>query len=129
MLHRGHPIGAAVKLLDDYTRAREAVFAHFGYKEDWRAFPVEDNTGMSWMLLENQVAWGDLTPEGIKTGQEFCSAIIYTYRHLSQHVWRAAEATMVLADTRTDGNIFLMVFDNQLEITDEALKKLYKEYW
>jgi hypothetical protein len=44
------------------------------------------------------------------------AAEIYTQRFLPKWVYRGAEYTMVCVDTRTDGNKFLMVFDNKKEI-------------
>ena len=35
----------------------------------------------------------------------------------------------MLVDTRTDGNILLMVFDAALECKDEDLKQVYTKHW
>lgn len=120
-----------MKLLDDYFKLQKQIFNHFGYVEDWRRFPIENHTDETWMLFEYSVAYAGVPwePEMIEKGEQHYKGVIYTYRHLKQHVFRAKDETMVLVDTQTDGNIVLMVFSNANECHDKKLKELYRECW
>ncbi len=120
-----------MKILDDYLALQEQIFDYFGYKEDWRVIPLDDQRSRYWILDEGRkVIYSDdpFTRENIEAGTIF-SAEIYTQRHLPKWVYRGPEYTMVCADTHTDGNKFLMVFENAKECTDESLKELYNECW
>lgn len=126
-----------MKLLDDYFDLQSRIFQYFGYVEDWRAIPLDDKCGDYWMIIgaedssDTSVVHSPtpFTEESITEGKEIFGNTLYTQRFLPKWVYRAAEFTMVCVDTHTDGNKFLMVFDNRLECTDESLKALYAEKW
>jgi hypothetical protein len=126
-----------MKLLKKYFDVQKELFDYFGYKEDWKVIPLDDQLGRYWMICgpedENTtaVAYSDkpFTPELIKAGAELYGGNIYTQRFLPKWVYRGKEYTMVAVDTHTDGNKFLMVFENEKECKDDAMKKLYHEHW
>lgn len=83
--------------------------------------PLQDNTEYYWSLKEGEQGSGtvryhenELTKESIEGGETY-SAVIYRQRFLPQWVYRKDDFTMVCADTQTDGNKYLMIFDNQKE--------------
>lgn len=126
----------AKALLKVYFSLQKQIHEHFGYKEDWVAIPLEDSTDSYWMVIENESGGGryvhspvPFNREMIEAGTEIYGGWIYTQRFLPKWVYRAEDCTMVCADTKTDGNKFLMVFDNEKECKDEELKKLYMEHW
>lgn len=49
-------------------------------------------------------------------GMNIYECQIYTQRFLPKWVYRADELTMICVDTQTDGNKFLMIFDNAKEV-------------
>lgn len=118
--------------IDDYFRLREQVFAHVGYVEDWRVFPLDDMRGCWWWADPSEcgeVRWspseealrywmGDHDDEYGPYGNQLYGGDIYTNRHLPKWLYRGPEFTLALVDTHTDGNIFLMVFR-----TDHEVKK------
>lgn len=111
-----------MKLLKDYFALEKQIHDYFGYKEDWVSIPLSDQTDAHWKLNLDAHGGGDvtynvggMTEEGIEDGDYF-SVSIYTQRFLSKWVYRGDEFTMVCADTHTDGNKFLMIFNNKLEI-------------
>ena len=125
-----------MELLTKYFDLQKQIYEYFGYVEDWRAIPLDDKTDAHWMLSQDAtgsgwVAWSEkpLSADVVEAGEEIYSAEIYTQRFLPKWVYRADEYTMVCADTRTDGNKFLMVFANDKECSDKALKELYAECW
>jgi len=116
-----------MKLLDDYIRLQKEILAYFGYKEDWRVFPLCDQRRKDWMVVGDRIVHGPrLDAETIPSGTDHYSGVILTNR---PHRWNGGDYVMLLVDTRTDDNIFLMIFDKSREITDLGLIELYEEHW
>jgi hypothetical protein len=124
-----------MKAMDEYEAARKAVFDYFGYVEQWRVFPIDDQRRQHWMVVggesDGAVVYSPepFTDASLEAGKAIYSGSIYTQRHLDKWVWRGREYTMALVDTQCDGNVVLMVFANALECTDERLKETYRETW
>lgn len=102
-----------MKLLTDYFELQQKVYDHFGYKEDWVVIPLDDHREMFWILNETArfVRYAE-TEEKLLSDGDYYEAEIYTQRFLPKWVYPADDCTMVCADTHTDGNKFLMVFNN-----------------
>lgn len=125
-----------MKLLTDYFALQKQIFEYFGYQEDWKVIPLDDQTEQHWMVILNESGGGayvyspdPFTEESVKAGAAIYGGSIYTQRFLPKWVYRGEEYTMVCADTHTDGNKFLMIFDNSKECTDDKLKQLYADFW
>lgn len=127
-----------MQLLKEYFELQAQIFAHFGYVEDWAIIPLADFTEVYWFIDPTSPDWGEAaggivtyfkelpTVENIDAVDSY-SAEIYTQRHLPKWVYRADGFTMIVIDTRTDGNKFLAVFDNAKEIKDPALREAATE--
>ena len=108
-------------LIDAYFDTNQKIHDAFGYVEDWVCIPIEDNREMFWHLTGegagDEVKYAKTKQDllDVDAGQ-FYSAEIYTQRFLPKWVYRAQGMTMVCADTRTDGNKFLMIFDDSREV-------------
>lgn len=111
-----------MKLLDDYLALREQIFAYFGYVEDWVVIPLDDQRARFWRIEGGEGHGGEVmyadTLEQLDSDGDYYSGSIYTQRFLPKWVYRGAEFTMIAVDTHTDGNKFLMVFDNAKEVRD-----------
>ena len=103
-----------MQILDDYLSLQKQVYEYFGYVEDWRVFPIDDRREYYWRVDSNNVEYGD-APDFSNPDHHY-EDTIYTYRHLSKHVYRGNEFTMVIVDTITDGNKFLAIYDNSKEV-------------
>lgn len=116
--------------LKKYFRLQNEIYDYFGYQEDWVVIPLEDNTADYWYLTGeghgDQVFFSSkpLSPKLILDGENLYCDIIYTQRFLPKWVYRGAEFTMVCADTRTDGNKLLRIFDNRKELVDPTPEQL-----
>ena len=108
-----------MKSIDDYFALQAEIFDYFGYVEDWRAIPLADARDSYWYLTGegagDEVLFADNEEDLHNDEGNNYSAEIYTQRFLPKWVYRGKEFTMVCVDTHTDGNKFLMVFDNEKE--------------
>lgn len=124
-------------IVQSFFDAQNALFKYFGYCPDWRVIPTDDQTGRYWMICgpedkrDTKVIYSDIpfTEKMIEKGEEVYSGTIYTQRHLPKWVYRGTDHTMISVDTHCDGNQVLMIFDNDKECTDQAMKDLYNETW
>lgn len=109
------------------STGEQSILNYFGYENGWQVYPIEYQLDTSWMLNGNTLVYSDepFTTENIEAGS------IYTAdtTNRNQSVWRGEDFTMVLADTRCDNNVLLMIFDNENECTDEELKELCSDCW
>ena len=107
-----------MKQLDDYFALQKQIYDYFGYFEDWRVIPLEDNREHFWRLDgEGPGTVRFAETEALLDDEEmnYYEDDIYTQRHLQKWVYRGKDFTMVCVDTHTDGNQFLRVFDNAKE--------------
>jgi len=130
------PVPSIKTKIKDYFDLADEIHKYFGYKEDWVCIPMDNRMGDYWMVIgEGADGRGryvyspePFTEEIIEGGNVY-SGMIYTQRFLKQWVYRGEELTMVCANTQTDGNKFLMLFENDKECKDDYLKNLYMEKW
>lgn len=129
-------------VMEIYASARAAILAHVGYVEDWCVFPIEDSRDQSWAVDAREREWVRFSPqrEAIahwladpnddygSYGNVVYQNVIYTQRHLPKWVYRGQELTLVVADTRTDGNKFLQIFRNANEVRIGAKEKAPAEH-
>lgn len=124
-------------IVDAFEAAKQAIFAHCGYKEDWRVIPLEDTRDHFWTVDPGEKEWCKHSPkkEGLeywleehedeygKYGDHLYQDEIYTQRHLPKWVYRGKEFTIVCVDTHCDGNQFLRIFRNDHEVKLPAAKR------
>lgn len=125
-----------MELLEQYFDLQKQIYDYFGYAEDWVVIPLQGNTDSYWFVDQEyngqgKVVWSPepLTKESVEAGDKIYSGSIYTQRFLPRWVYRAEKYTMVCVDTHTDGNKFLLIFDNTKECKDKTLKELHEEVW
>ena len=123
--------------LKAYFDQQKQIYDYFGYKEDWVVIPIENRTDDYWMLIGDGDKARDkyvhspepLTEKSVEAGDNIYSGHIYCQRFLPKWVYRGEDYTMICGDTRTDGNKFLMIFDNKKECKEDAIKTLYNNRW
>ncbi len=111
-------------LIDDCFEAIEKVHEYFGYVEDWVKIPLDDARGLFWFVNQIQgfVRFAETKEKLLLGDGEYYENQIYTQRFLPRYVYRVEKHTMICVDTRTDGNKFLQIFDNDKEVTEDMLK-------
>lgn len=130
------PIPSIRTKIEKYFNLADEIHEYFGYKEDWKCIPMNSQLDQYWFITGDGRV-GDkyvhspepLTKESIEAGSNIYSGSIYTQRFLPKWVYRGKEFTLVCADTHTDGNKFLMIFDNNKECKDDKLKEAYIGKW
>jgi hypothetical protein len=102
--------------IDQYKNARKAVFEYFNYVENWRILPIDDARSYFWKLVdeESEVRFAD-TEEQLE--EYYYVNEVYRQRCLKKWVYRGPEYTMIVVDTRADGNQLLQIFSNNKERT------------
>jgi len=120
-----------MKLLKKYFELQEEIHNYFGYVEDWVTIPLDDSTNCYWYLTnetgdvwysENKQSLMDTIKDDFDyetMGDDIYRNSVYTQSFLPKWVYRAEYYTMICVDTEVDGNKYLQVFDNTLEIKGE----------
>lgn len=117
-------------IVNTFYTLRDAIFAHVGYRQDWRILPIEDCRGDFWNVDEHERERVRFSPsrEALEYwlaehddeygphGDVLYENSIYTQRHLPKWVYRGAELTLVVVDTHCDGNQYLQLFRNANEV-------------
>ena len=114
-----------MNMLEEYLNARTKIFKYFGYVEDWVSIPFDFQDDKYWHLTgegsgDEVKFWDELSSVGT---EDTYSNEIYTQRFLPKWVYRGKDYTMVVVDTQVDGNKFLQVFSNKLELTESEINK------
>ena len=121
-----------MKEIDEYFKLQQEIYDLFQYEEQWRVYPLDDRRDVWWSIEGNTVWWSekkenhqqlidqeydydDIPNDDVYSGE------IRGSRHLDKSIYEDAEKkfTMIIVDTNTDFNVFLMIFDN-----DKRLKSI-----
>lgn len=107
--------------INEFETARQKIFDHVGYVEDWVVIPLDFQPNIYWYINgeENngEVCFAETKDDLLDwEAGNYYSHTIYTQRFLPKWVYRGKSYTMIVVDTHTDGNKFLQIFDNDFEI-------------
>lgn len=115
-----------MKILDDYFKLQMDLYNYFGYEEDWKVIPINDERRCYWSLLNGEGSGGSVryaeTKEQLinadidNLDSDYYEDDIYTQRFLPKWVYRGKDYTMICCNPHVDGNFFLRIFDNLKEI-------------
>lgn len=102
-------------LIVKYNAAKQALYDHVGFVEDWVIYAIEDRTEMMWQKDSAEVKYAENLEKFNSDGDYYVDEI-YTQRFYKQWVYRGDELTMIFVDTHTDGNRFFAVYLNDKEV-------------
>jgi hypothetical protein len=124
--------GMSNKLLDNFIEARDALYAHCGFKEDWVTFPINpEPLGSVWRVdretpteANGSVHWAnDEAKLNDEAEGDFYSAELLKHRFFDgKSVFRGADLTLVIGEPHVDGMRWLYVFDSHKEIKEKRRK-------
>lgn len=116
--------------LNKYQEGLQGIYDYFGYKEKCYVFPVDDCTHYYWDIEKYNVVFADdkknmiwdeknnewTYPDDCK--DDFYSHEFYYVNEDEDHknVYEGKDYTMIVVNTRVDGNKFLCIFDNSKRI-------------
>jgi hypothetical protein len=97
-------------VMDSFLTAREAIFKHVGYVENWSVLPIDDSRDEFWAVDKQEREWVKFSPshealtywlakhddEYGPYSEELYQNEIYTQRHLPKWVYRGAELTLIV---------------------------------
>lgn len=104
--------------LDKYYTIQEEIYKYFGYKQKWQVFPIADETDSFWTLRGGEVIYADTKEELLQALKED-NGMCYSDYVDSSEIYRKEDYTMMEADTQSDGNKFLTIFDNTKEVKND----------
>jgi hypothetical protein len=121
--------------IDEYFKLQQVIYDNFGYKEDWRVFPLDDMRGVWWSIQGNTVWWSEKKEnhqklidqeydfDGIPDSDVYSGYIRGNWRleprNLEIYQDADKKSSMIIVDTQTDFNVFLMIFDNSKRLHQE----------
>lgn len=129
--------------IDDYFTLLQEVYDFFGYREDWCTFPIVDHRDDHWDIIKMEKIEGSqdayrgyvIIHDNLMRNEDVLKGLItafpiYTQRFLNKWVYETERYTMILVDTRTDGNKYLAIFDNEKrQHIHENIKEVFKFMW
>ena len=107
-------------LMESFNKAKQALYEHVGFKEDWVVYAIEDRTDMFWFVDVKEEKFVRFAEDENAlysySDGDYYEDEIYTQRFYSKWVYRGKDITMIFVDTHTDGNRFFAIYDNTKEI-------------
>lgn len=107
-----------MKLLDDYRNALLEIYKHISFVEEWRVYPIDDCSEKYWYIKRfDEIVYFDTRQdyESNNESHKYSNDII-NRGVVGKGIFRGELFTGILADTNTDGNKFLSIFDNEKEM-------------
>lgn len=104
------------ELLKNYEDAKNALYDHVGFKEDWVVYPISDCTEYLWSIINKESVRYAKTKEEFFSDGDYYEYYIYAQRFYSKHVYRGKTLTMIFCNPHVDGMIWFNFFDNDKEV-------------
>lgn len=101
-----------MKLLLDYVKSLEAIYAHVGFEPDWVVYPISIRTLYFWNIVDGKIKYAETEEELETESGEYFESDVYTQRFYEKWTYPGENFTMVFEDTHTDGMKYFAIFDN-----------------
>lgn len=112
-----------MNVLENYNKAKKALFTHVGFTERYAVYPVDDSTYMFWDMNEENIFFAP-TKEDLKNQKSlFYISLIFKDTRYDKWVYEGPEFTMVFADNNVGGMKWLQVFDNKKRVKIKLRKQ------
>ena len=109
-----------MELMDGFEKAKQSLYDHVGFMEDWVVYAIDDRTEMFWRTDPEErlsVKYAE-TMEKFNSCGDYYKDEIYTQRFYPKWVYRGEKLTMIFVDTHTDGNKFFAFYYNEKEVNN-----------
>ena len=104
-----------MNLMESYEKAKQDLYDHVGFTEDWVVCPIDDQTHCFWDLKGDSVKFSE-TMEKFNSDGDYYLDEIYTQRFYSKWVYEGEKYTMVFCNPGVDGMKWFRVFDNSKRV-------------
>ncbi len=124
-----------MKEIDEYFKLQQEIYNLFGYKEEWRVYPLDDRRDVWWSIQGNTVWWSkkkenhqqlidqEYDYDGIPDSDVYSGDIRGNWRldPYNLQIYQDADKklSMIIIDTNTDFNVFLTIFDNDKRLQSQ----------
>ena len=105
-------------LVQNYIDAKQAIYDHVGFVEDWVIYSIEEMSEMYWQINESKVKYAT-TLEDLESDGDFYSDEIYAQRFYEKHIYEGQELTMIFCNPHMDGMTYFRLFDNSKRINEQ----------
>lgn len=102
-------------LIENYNKAKQEIYDHVGFEEDWVTCPIDDSTDFLWTVDEISVKYAE-NIDKLQSDDDFYQDDIYTQRFYDKWVYRGEDITMIFCNPHVDGMKYFRIFDNLKEI-------------
>ena len=101
-------------IVDNFFKAKQAIYNHVGFKEDFVFYPLDDCREMYWTVDDESVFYSE-NKENLESDECYQDEI-YTQRFYNKWVYRGEKYTMIFCHPHVDGMKYFRIFDNDLEV-------------
>lgn len=101
-----------MELMENYNKAKQELYDHVGFKEDWVVCPIDDCTDKYWDVQGLTVKYADSREEFESESGNYYEDELYTQRFYKKWVYEGKDLTMVFCNPGVDGVQWFRVFDN-----------------
>jgi hypothetical protein len=101
-----------------YEEAKQALYDHVGFKEDWVVYPINDSTDMYWKIIKDEVLYAESEVVVVEETGEHYVDVIDKQRYYKKWVYEGEELTMIFCNPHIDGMRWFRIFDNEKRIYD-----------
>jgi hypothetical protein len=105
-----------MNIIDKYREAKQELYDHVGFTEDWVVCPIEDNTEMFWNVDGDVVKYADNEEDFYDEDGQYYEDDIYTQRFYKKWVYKGNDFTMIFCDPHVDGVKWFRFFDNKKKL-------------
>lgn len=105
-------------IIKNYEKAKQEIYAHVGFKEDYVVYPIDDCTDKYWDLFPEFVKYADSYDQLVDLDNigDLYEDEIYTQRFYKKHVYEGKDYTMIFCDPNVDGMKWFRIFDNKKRV-------------
>jgi hypothetical protein len=103
------------KLLNDFNKSKELLFAHVGFEQDGGNYPIEDGFDYYYWQVNGQVLLYAESKEELITGQYHYQTICQD-SYFPQSVFRGKYLSMITVNSIDERTLTLFFLDNAKEI-------------
>lgn len=110
-----------MNIVEKYEKAKQELYNHIGFKEDWVVFPLINCIESYWDYDKYSVYYSDVKKDVMTLNGEHYENEIYTQRFYDKWIYKGKNFTMIFCDPHVDGMKWFRVFDNtkRVRIPDE----------